>query len=77
MFVSRWDVSTIRSRFIQENLSKALSDSEEFSAWLTVREFKKYFQWFEDTLPEADRHYIREQLNRLEQLTSTRHEQAV
>jgi hypothetical protein len=63
------DVVEVRSRFIQENLRRALTSADPRMAWMTASEFRRYFCWVADTLPEEDRQIITGQLTQLEELT--------
>jgi len=65
------EITAIRSRFIQESLRKALNGGDHLLAWMTACEFRKYFQWFRDSLPDADRRLIANQLATLEELCRT------
>ncbi len=60
------DVDAIRSRFIQENLRRALQEPDKERAARTLRAFRSYFQWFEERLPDFEKMAIRSQLARLE-----------
>ena len=60
------DVDVIRSRFIQENLRRALQEPDKERAARTLRAFRNYFQWFENRLPDLERLTIVDQLARLE-----------
>jgi len=62
------DLASIRSRFIREGIRKALNGGDQLMAWVTAHEFRRYFQWYRDSLPEPDKREIDEQLARLEQL---------
>jgi hypothetical protein len=62
------DLIAIRSRFIQENLQKALNGGDRFLAWMTAHEFRRYYQWHRDSFPEAERRAIADELSRLERL---------
>ncbi len=64
------DVDSIRSRFIQDNLRRALLDQDRVRAARTLRAFRNYFQWFENQLPDLEKFAIRAQLARLEQASS-------
>jgi len=66
------DLISIRSRFIQDNLRKALNGGDRFLAWMTAHEFRRYFQWHRDSFPEAERRAIADQLSRLERLCTSR-----
>jgi hypothetical protein len=66
------DLIAIRSRFIQENLRKALTGGDHLLAWVTAHEFRRYFHWFRDSFPDADRRAIADQLSRLEELCRSR-----
>jgi hypothetical protein len=61
------DVDAIRSRFIQENLRRALMESDRTRAARALRAFRNYFQWFEHRLPGFDKVMILGQLARLEE----------
>jgi len=60
-------VVEIRSRFIQNNLSRALNGPDHVMAWVTASEFRRYFHWMAELLPEKDRRIIADQLRQLEQ----------
>jgi hypothetical protein len=59
------DVDAIRSRFIQENLRRALQERDRERAARALQAFRTYFQWFEDRLPAPEKYTIVRQLNRL------------
>jgi hypothetical protein len=60
------DVDVIRSRFIQDNLRRALQEPDKERAARTLRAFRNYFQWFESHVPDLERLAIVGQLARLE-----------
>jgi len=60
------DVDFIRSRFIQDNLRRALQEPDKERAARALRAFRNYFQWFESRLPDLERLAIVDQLARLE-----------
>jgi hypothetical protein len=60
------DVDVIRSRFIQDNLRRALQEPDKERAARTLRAFRNYFQWFESRLPDFERLAIVGQLASLE-----------
>jgi hypothetical protein len=60
------DVDVIRSRFIQDNLRRALQEPDKERAARTLRAFRNYFQWFETRLPDLERLAIVGQLASLE-----------
>jgi hypothetical protein len=64
------DVNAIRSRFIQDNLRRALQEHDRDRASRAARAFRNYFQWFEDRLPEPERVVITDQLEILEEFSS-------
>ena len=64
------DVDVIRSRFIQDNLRRALMDQDRARAARTLRAFRTYFQWFENKLPDLEKLAIAGQLARLEEANS-------
>ena len=49
------DVDAIRSRFIQENLRRALMEQDRARAARTLHAFRNYFQWFENQLPDLEK----------------------
>jgi hypothetical protein len=64
------DVDVIRSRFIQDNLRRALMDQDRARAARTLRAFRTYFQWFENHLPDLEKSAIVRQLASLEEVSS-------
>jgi hypothetical protein len=62
------DVDAIRSRFIQENLRRALQEPDKERAARALGAFRNYFQWFEKKLPDFDKPTIVAQLAKLEQI---------
>jgi hypothetical protein len=62
------DVAAIRSRFIQENLRRALQEPDKERAARAFRAFRNYFQWFEKQLPDFEKPTIVAQLAQLEQI---------
>lgn len=63
------DVTQVRSRFIQENLYRALTSADPQMALMTASEFRRYFCEVAHTLPEHDRQIIAGQLTQLEELS--------
>ena len=63
--VASMDVDAIRSRFIQENLRRALSEQDRQQARCTLHAFRLYFQWFESRIPTLEKLSIASQLARL------------
>ena len=61
------DVDIIRSRFIQENLRRALQEKDRERAVRALRAFRLYFQWFEPLVPELEKPSIEDQLAQLEE----------
>jgi len=61
------DVNIIRSRFIQENLRRALQEQDRERAVRALRAFRLYFEWFETNLPELEKPSIVDQLSKLEE----------
>jgi len=61
------NLDAIRSRFIQDNLRRALQEQDRERAARTLRAFRNYFQWFESGLPDLDKPIIVSQLARLEE----------
>ena len=61
------DVDAIRSRFIQDNLRRALLQQDKTHAARALGAFRKYFQWFEHRLPDLEKLAIMGQLARLEE----------
>jgi hypothetical protein len=61
------DVNSIRSRFIQENLRRALAEKDRERALRAVSAFRVYYQWFESKIPDMERLAILRQLARLEE----------
>jgi hypothetical protein len=65
------DIDAIRSRFIQENLRRALLERDKARAARTLHAFRNYFQWFESRLPDLEKLAILGQLARLEEAYAT------
>jgi hypothetical protein len=61
------DVDAIRSRFIQDNLRRALMEQDKARAARALRAFRNYFQWFEHRLPDLEKLAIIRQLSKLEE----------
>jgi hypothetical protein len=64
------DVDAIRSRFIQENLRRALEGQDRVRAVRALRAFRIYFQWFESRLPDLEKIVIVRQLANLEKISA-------
>jgi hypothetical protein len=64
------DVDAIRSRFIHENLRRALMEQDKARTARTLHAFRNYFQWFESRLPDFEKLTILRQLARLEEAYS-------
>lgn len=64
------DIDAIRSRFIQDNLRRALQEPDKERAVRALRAFRNYFQWFESRLPAMEKITIADQLEKLEQFSS-------
>jgi hypothetical protein len=62
------DVDAIRSRFIQENLRRALQEPDKERSVRALRAFRNYFHWFENQLPDFEKLTIAAQLAKLERL---------
>ncbi len=60
------DIDAIRSRFIQDNLRRALEERDRERAVRTLRAFRNYFQWFESRLPDLEKLTIADQLDQLD-----------
>ena len=61
------DVDFIRSRFIQENLRRAMEEQDRERALRALQSFRVYFQWFEGRIPDLEKLTILGQLARLEE----------
>lgn len=61
------DVDIIRSRFIQDNLRRALMEPDKERAVRALRAFRNYFQWFENRFPDGEKSMIVGQLASLEE----------
>ena len=61
------DVDFIRSRFIQDNLRRALAEKDRERAIGALQAFQLYFQWFAHKVPDPEKVGILAQLARLEQ----------
>jgi hypothetical protein len=64
------DVDAIRSRFIQDNLRRAIMEQDRARAARALRAFRTYFQWFENRVPDLEKVTIIGQLTRLEEAYS-------
>ena len=64
------DVDVMRSRFIQDNLRRALQEPDAERAARTLRAFRNYFQWFENRVPDLEKLTITSQLARLEEASA-------
>jgi hypothetical protein len=62
------DVDTMRSRFIQENLRRALLEQDRERVKRALSAFRIYYQWFESRIPDLERFAIVAQLARLERI---------
>ena len=62
------DVGRARALFIESQLNRALADRSGSLAAHAICEFRRYVKWFRDSLPEADRKRIAEQLRELGRL---------
>jgi hypothetical protein len=49
------DIDAIRTRFIQDNLRRALQERDRARASRALCAFRNYFQWFENRIPEAEK----------------------
>jgi len=65
------DVDRIRSRFIQENLNRALEERDRERVEKAVRAFRSYFEWFGDRIPEPEKVAITSKLSLLERSCSS------
>jgi hypothetical protein len=61
------DVDIIRSRFIQDNLRRALTEPDKERAVRALRAFRNYFQWFEHRFQDPEKSMIVGQLISLEE----------
>lgn len=64
------DVDAIRSRFIQDNLRRALFEQDRERAARALRAFRLYFQWFESRFADPEKLAIVGQLASLEEAYS-------
>jgi hypothetical protein len=64
-------IGSLRARFIESAVEQVLRNSADkaFQAF-TATEFRRYFSWYSDTLPEPTRSSIAERLSQLEQVTA-------
>jgi hypothetical protein len=60
------DVDVVRTRFIQDNLRRALQEQDRELASRALRAFRNYFQWFENRIPDLEKLTIVGQLARLQ-----------
>lgn len=61
------DVDSIRTRFIQENLRRALLEQDRERAIRVLSAFRVYYEWFEAHIPDLEKLAILTQLARLEE----------
>lgn len=61
------DVDAIRSRFIQDNLRRAIMDRDRERAARALRAFRLYYEWYEHRVPMLEKLAILNQLARLEE----------
>jgi hypothetical protein len=64
---SQMDIDAIRSRFILDNLRRALQEQDRERSVRAAHAFRNYFQWFGDRLPELEKLLIVSQLATLEE----------
>lgn len=64
------DVDSIRSRFIQENLRRALQEQDRERATRALSAFRSYFEWFEHRMPHLEKLAIVAQFAKLEEAHS-------
>jgi hypothetical protein len=64
------DIDVMRSRFIQDNLRRALQEPDAERAARALRAFRNYFQWFESRVPDLEKLTITGQLARLEEASA-------
>ena len=69
------DIDDIRTRFVQDNLRRALQEQDRERSLHALRAFRTYFQWFENRFPDLDKLTIRGQLARLEDVTTNNNSQ--
>jgi hypothetical protein len=60
------DTDRIRTLFVKTSINRACQDTEGHLAARTAREFRRYFDWHPDAVPEPDRTAISGQLSELE-----------
>ena len=60
------DAALIRAAFIRTNLDQAQRHPAGSLAARTAAEFRRYVDWYADTLPEPERKMISQQLAELE-----------
>lgn len=69
------DLGTVRSKFIQTQLRRALVADDKSLTWQTALEFRRYFNWFANSITEPDRELISYQLRLLEDSCTHNREQ--
>jgi len=60
------DIDTVRSKFIQDNLRRALQEDDRERAQRAAFAFRNYYEWFADRLSEREKAAISSQLALLE-----------
>ena len=66
------DANRLRARFIKRQLQRALDASDTAFAGRVAREFRRYVEWFKQSLPERDKKRIGNQLSALESKVRSR-----
>ena len=69
------DLGTVRSKFIQIHLRRALLAEDKSLTWQAALEFRRYFNWFAHSITEPDRELISYQLRLLEDSCTHNREQ--
>jgi hypothetical protein len=66
------DVDAIRCQFVQDNLGRALVESDAERRREVLEAFRAYFEWFGSRFPDREKLGIQAQLARLESLQLSR-----
>lgn len=64
------EVAKLRVAFIKDQLARVMTEDDPFKRKLAAREFRRYLEWWGNSLSLQDRREISAQLSRLESMDS-------